>query len=399
MSNPIDAIADRVDEKENGPVTNRLHALENAGQAVWLDFVDRKFMGEGGLKKLVAEDGLTGVTSNPSIFEKAMGHGDAYDEGFEAALAKGDPTVKDLYEGEAVADIKNAAADLRPVYDRLGGKDGYVSLQVSPGKAMETEATITEAHKLWDAVSAPNLMIKVPGTKEGTPAVRQLIEDGLNINVTLLFAVESYQAVAMAYIEGLEARVAKGEPVDKIASVASFFVSRIDAQIDKKIDERLKAGDSEADALKAVRGKVAIANAKLAYAWYEQLVAGERWKALAAKGAMPQRLLWASTGTKDPAYPDTLYVDSLIGPDTVNTMPPKTMDAFRDHGTIAPTLTSEIDAAKHVLSEANRLGLDLTGITTELVSDGVKLFSEAFDNLIGAVGEKKKALTAQHQDA
>ncbi len=375
-------------------MSNPLTQLEGAGQAVWLDFVDRTFLAEGGLRKLVAEDGLTGVTSNPSIFEKAMGHGDAYDAGFKAALAKGEPTVKDLYEGEAVADIKSAAADLRPVYDRLGGKDGYVSLEVSPGNAMETEATITEAHKLWKAVDAPNLMIKVPGTKAGVPAIRQLIADGLNINVTLLFAIEAYQAVAMAYIEGLEARVARGEPIDKIASVASFFVSRIDGQIDKKIDDRLKAGDAEADALKAVRGKVAIANAKLAYAWYEQLIAGERWKALAAKGAQVQRLLWASTGTKDPTFPDTLYVDTLIGPDTVNTMPPKTMDAFRDHGTVSQALTSDVDGAKHVLAEANRLGLDLPGVTTALVEDGVKLFADAFDTLLGAVGEKQKALAA-----
>ena len=238
-------------------------------------------------------------------------------------------------------------------------------------------------------------MIKVPGTKPGVPAIRRLIEDGLNINVTLLFALESYQAVAMAYVEGLEARVAKGEPIDRISSVASFFVSRIDAQIDKKIDERVSAGDQDADALKAIRGKVAIANAKMAYAWYEDLVAGDRWKALAAQGANPQRLLWASTGTKDPAYPDTLYIDSLIGPDTVNTMPSKTMDAFRDHGSLTQTLTQDVDGARHILAEANRLGLDLPGVTAELVTDGVKLFSDAFDTLLKAVGEKKEALSSE----
>jgi transaldolase len=379
-------------------MSNPLKQMSEAGTAVWLDFVDRKFLAEGGLKKLVEEDGLTGVTSNPSIFEKAMGHGDAYDEGFKAALAKGDASVHDLYEGEAIADIRAAAADLRPVYDRLDGKDGYVSLEVSPGNANETEATVEEAHKLWKAVGQPNLMIKVPGTMAGSPAIRQLIEAGYNINVTLLFSLKSYQSVAMAYIEGLEARVAKGEPIDKIASVASFFISRIDAQIDKKIDERVKAGDSEAEALKAIRGKVAIANAKLAYAWFEELLAGERWKALAVKGAMPQRLLWASTGTKDPAYPDTLYVDTLIGPDTVNTMPPKTMDAFRDHGTVAQTITADVDQARHVLAEANRLGLGLDDVTTALVEDGVKLFVESFDTLIGAV-EKKKAELAQKTEA
>ncbi|NIJ08105.1 transaldolase [Sphingomonas vulcanisoli] len=374
---------------------SNLKELAAAGQAVWLDFVDRKFLAEGGLRKLVAEDGLTGVTSNPSIFEKAMGHGDAYDEGFKGVLGKGDATAKFLYESQAVQDIKDAAADLRPVYDELDGKDGYVSLEVSPGNAMETAATIEEAHKLWKAVDAPNVMIKVPGTKPGAPAIRQLIEDGLNINVTLLFALDAYQTVAMAYIEGLEARAAKGEPIDRIASVASFFVSRIDSVIDKKIDERLGAGDKDADALKAVRGKVAIANAKVAYAWYQDLIAGDRWQALAAKGAKPQRLLWASTGTKDPSFPDTLYIDTLIGPDTVNTMPPKTMDAFRDHGTVAQTLTQDVEAAKTVLAEAERLGLDLQGVTTELVVDGVKLFADAFDTLIKAVGEKKTALTSE----
>ena len=374
---------------------SKLKDLSAAGQAVWLDFVDRKFLAEGGLRKLVAEDGLSGVTSNPSIFEKAMGHGDAYDDGFKKVLGAGEASTKDLYESQAVQDIKDAAADLRPVYDRVGGKDGFVSLEVSPGNAMETAASITEAHKLWDAVGAPNLMIKVPGTKPGAPAIRQLIEDGLNINVTLLFAVDAYQAVALAYIEGLEARVAKGEPIDRISSVASFFVSRIDAQIDKKIDERVAAGDKDADALKAVRGKVAIANAKVAYAWYEELIAGNRWKALAAKGANPQRLLWASTGTKDPAYPDTLYIDTLIGPDTVNTMPPKTMDAFRDHGTVAQTLTQDVDGARHILSEAGRLGLDLPGVTTELVIDGVKLFAESFDTLMKAVGAKKESLSSE----
>jgi transaldolase len=376
-------------------MTDRLKQLEAQGQAVWLDFVDRKFLAEGGLKKLVAEDGLTGVTSNPSIFEKAMGSGDAYDEGFRKVLAGSDADAEALYESQAVEDIKSATADLRAVYDRLNAKDGYVSLEVSPTLAHDTEGTIADAHKLWRAVGVPNLMIKVPGTDAGVPAIRQLIGDGLNINVTLLFSLDAYQAVAMAYIEGLEDRASKGEAIDRIASVASFFVSRIDSQIDKKIDERLKAGDKDEDALKAVRGKVAIANAKLAYAWYEDLVASPRWQALAAKGAMPQRLLWASTGTKDPAFPDTLYVDTLIGPDTVNTMPPKTMDAFRDHGTAAKTLTTDVDGARHILNETKRLGLDLDGVTAFLVEDGVKQFEEAFEKLLGAVGDKRKTLKSQ----
>ena len=371
-------------------MTSLLKQLQLSGQAPWLDFVDRSFLAEGGLKKLVEEDGVTGVTSNPSIFEKAMGQGTAYDAQYaEFVGANPQASVMDTYEALAVSDIKAACDTLRPVYDAMDAKDGYVSLEVSPYLANETEATIAEAHRLAGMVDKPNLMIKVPGTNAGVPAIRQLIEDGQSINVTLLFSLDAYIAVAMAYAEGLEARVAKGEAIDRIASVASFFVSRIDAQIDKKIDERLKAGDAEADALKAVRGKVAIANAKLAYQWYLDFVKSDRWAKLAAQGAQPQRLLWASTGVKDPAYPDTLYVDNLIGPDTVNTLPPKTLEAFRDHGTLAQTLADDVAGAKHVLAEADRLGLDLPGVTTKLVEDGVKLFADAFDTLLGAIEAKK----------
>ncbi|HWI84958.1 MAG TPA: bifunctional transaldolase/phosoglucose isomerase [Sphingomonas sp.] len=374
-------------------MTSLLDQLRASGQAPWLDFVDRSFLNEGGLKKLVEEDGVTGVTSNPSIFEKAMGQGEAYDAEFDSFVqAHPDTSVTDAYEALAISDIKAAADTLRPVFDRTGGKDGFVSLEVSPYLADTTQATIDEAHRLWKQVDKPNLMIKVPGTKAGTPAIRQLIEDGLNINVTLLFSNEAYIAVAMAYVEGLEARLAKGLAVDSISSVASFFVSRIDAQIDKRIDARVAAGDSQADALKAVRGKVAIANAKMAYQWYLDFVKSPRWQALAAKGAQPQRLLWASTGVKDPAYPDTLYVDNLIGPDTVNTLPPKTMDAFRDHGTLARTIDADVDAAKHVLAEADRLGLDLPGVTEQLVKDGVKLFADAADTLLGAIASKRARL-------
>jgi transaldolase/glucose-6-phosphate isomerase len=367
----------------------RLNDLAALGQAVWLDFVDRKFLAEGGLQKLVDEDGLTGVTSNPSIFEKAMGHGTAYD----AALAEfdqahpGAPAMQ-RYEHLAIQDIQTAANTLRPVYDRLGGKDGYVSLEVSPYLANDTDGTIAEAKKLWAAVDRPNLMIKIPGTPAGAPAIAATIDAGINVNVTLLFSIEAYKAVALAYVDGLEDRASRGEPVDGIASVASFFVSRIDSKIDDKIDARVKDGDAETDALKAVRGKVAIANAKLAYAWYEEFIASDRWQALAAKGAMPQRLLWASTGTKNPDYPDTLYLDTLIGKDTVNTVPPKTLDAFRDHGTAAETLTQDVDGARHTLAEAERLGLDLTGVTDTLVEEGVASFSAAFDTLLGAIAAK-----------
>jgi transaldolase/glucose-6-phosphate isomerase len=374
--------------------TSLLKQLHDCGQAIWLDFLDRSFLKEGGLRKLIEEDGATGVTSNPSIFEKAMGHGDAYDEGFRSVIARGDVSDQELYESQAIADIKAATADLRPVYDRLDGRDGYASIEVSPYLADDTKATIAEAHRLWSEVGAPNLMIKVPGTKAGVPAVRQIIADGVNVNITLLFAIEAYQAVAKAYMDGLEDRLAKGKPIDRIASVASFFVSRIDTQIDKKIDARVKAGDKDTQALKALRGKVAIANAKLAYAWYQELIETDRWKKLAAKGAMPQRLLWASTGVKDPSFPDTLYVDTLIGPDTINTMPLKTMEAFRDHGTLAQTLTADLPGARKILDEADRLGLDLPGVTADLIVDGVDLFAKATDALLGALAEKRTAMIA-----
>ncbi len=379
-------------------MTNGLKALAAAGQAAWLDNLDRTFLHEGGLRKLVEEDGLTGVTSNPAIFEKAMGHGEAYDEGFKAFLGRADASVQDVYESQAIADIKTAAADLRPVYDRLGGRDGYVSLEVSPYLADGTDETVEEARRLWAAVGEPNLMVKVPGTRSGVPAIRALIEDGININVTLLFSQASYQAVAEAYLAGLEARVARGEPVDRIASVASFFVSRIDAKIDKEIDRRVEAGDADAGALKAIRGKVAIANAKLAYAWHQEMIASPRWKALAEKGAMPQRLLWASTGVKDKAYPDTLYADALIGPDTVDTLPPATLDAVRDHGAGRATLTEGVEEARHVLAEAERLGLDLDKVTAGLVTDGVTLFADAADALLGAVAGKRAAFLGDRLD-
>lgn len=374
-------------------MTSLLEQLRASGQAPWLDFVDRKFLNEGGLKKLVAEDGVTGVTSNPSIFEKAMGQGDAYDAEFKSFVeAHPDASVTDTYEALAISDIQAACDTLRPVYDKTNGLDGYVSMEVSPYLANGTQDTIEEARRLWKQIDRPDLMIKVPGTKAGAPAIRQLTEDGININVTLLFSNDAYVAVAMAYVEGLEARVAMGLAVDKLASVASFFVSRIDAQIDKKIDARVAAGDKDSAALKALRGKVAIANAKMAYQWYLDFVKSDRWRKLAAKGAKPQRLLWASTGTKDPAFSDTLYVDSLIGPDTVNTIPPKTMDAFRDHGTLARTLDANIDEAKHVLAEADRLGLDLNGVTETLVEEGVKLFADAADALLGAIAAKRAKL-------
>jgi transaldolase/glucose-6-phosphate isomerase len=368
---------------------NPLKSLESFGQSPWLDFIERKFLTDGSLQKMIAEDGLKGMTSNPSIFEKAMGHGENYDAGFRELAEKGDIDAQTIYESLAIQDIQHAADLLRPVYDATKGVDGYVSLEVSPYLALRTDETIAEARRLWKMVDRPNLMVKVPGTVEGTPAIRTLIGEGMNINVTLLFSLQAYKDVAEAYIAGLENLKATGGDVSKVASVASFFVSRIDAQIDKKIDDRVAAGDAASADLKRVRGKVAIANAKVAYLHYKELVAGERWKALAAAGAKPQRLLWASTGTKDKAYSDVLYVEELIGADTVNTMPPATMDAFRDHGTPKDGLNEDIAGAKDVLATAERLGLDLTGVTTALVADGVKQFAKAADDLLGAVAAKR----------
>ena len=374
-------------------MTNPLLKLSEAGQAVWLDFIERKILTNGAFKALIDRDGLRGVTSNPSIFEKAIGESSEYDAPLKAFVEAQDGETAAVFEHLAIADIRAAADQLRPVYDRLDGRDGFVSLEVSPYLAMDTEGTVAEARRLWAAVDRPNLMIKVPGTVPGTPAIRQLIAEGININVTLLFALEAYQAVAEAYLAGLEARGAAGGDIARIASVASFFVSRIDAQIDDAIDARLKAGAGADEAeLKRVRGQVAIANAKIAYQHYLGLLETPRWRALAAAGAAPQRLLWASTGTKNPDYSDVLYVETLIGPDTVNTMPPKTLDAFRDHGQVRQSLSEDVEGARAILASAERLGLNLAGVTSRLVEDGVRQFADAADKLYGAVAGKRAAV-------
>ena len=375
--------------------SNPLQALETFGQSPWLDFIQRSFLLEGKLSALVRDDRLKGVTSNPSIFEKAMGHGTDYDDQFKALVAAGNVNVSDLYETLAIEDIRTAAEVLKPVWQETDGLDGYVSLEVSPYLGLRTEPTIVEARRLWQTVDRPNLMVKVPGTEPGVPAIRTLIADGININVTLLFSIEAYKAVLEAYLQGLEERFSKGQPIDRIASVASFFVSRIDGLIDKDIDARVEKGDPASAALKSLRGKVAIANAKIAYQHYLEVHASERWKKLAGAGANPQRLLWASTGTKDKAYSDVLYVEELVGADTVNTMPPATMDAFRDHGVARNALMEDVEAARHVLAETERLGLDLPGVTAKLVKDGVASFAESFDHLLGAVAAKQTSLAGE----
>ena len=371
----------------------RLNELEALGQAVWLDFIDREIIANGELARLVEEDGLTGVTSNPSIFEKAIGHGEAYDDSL-AAYERDHPSASamDRYEALAIEDLRAAADILRSAYDRLQGKDGFVSMEVSPYLADDTDGTIADAKRLWRQLDRPNVMIKIPGTPAGTPAIAASIADGININITLLFGLEAYKQVALAHAAGLEERLRQSQPIDRIASVASFFVSRIDNAIDKEIDRRVAAGDPESDALKALRGKVAIANAKMAYQWYLEFIASDRWKALAGAGAMPQRLLWASTSTKDPAYLETLYVDALIGRDTVNTIPPKTLEAFRDHGTVQETLTRDIEEARHVLDETERLHLNLREVTDKLIGEGVSAFAKSFDALFAAINRKHAAV-------
>ncbi|HXQ09794.1 MAG TPA: bifunctional transaldolase/phosoglucose isomerase [Caulobacteraceae bacterium] len=379
-------------------MTNPLLQLGDAGQAVWLDFIERRILLNGAFRRLIDEDGLKGVTSNPSIFEKAIGESDDYDAPIGAALAKGDADAAALFDDLAIADIQAACDQLRPVYDRLAGGDGYASIEVSPYLAMDTRASIAEARRLWRAVNRPNLMIKIPGTKPGVPAIRQLIGEGINVNVTLLFGLDAYLAVAEAHLAGLEALSAGGGDVAKIGGVASFFVSRIDTQIDNRIDARLNAGDARAAELEALRGKVAIANAKIAYQRWLAMMQGPRWQAMTAAGARPQRLLWASTGTKNPAYSDVLYIEALIGPDTINTVPPKTMDAFRDRGRVAPTLGQGVDEAEAILAAAERLGLGLQDVTDRLVEDGVKQFAEAADKLYAAVARKRSTALGPKQN-
>ncbi len=369
---------------------NRLAQLSALGTSVWLDFVSRSLLETGELKRMVEVDDLRGVTSNPSIFEKAIGHSDEYDADLIAFETEADRDVGTLFEHLAVGDIRHAADVLHPVYERTKKVDGYISLEVSPYLAMSTEETITEARHLWKEVGRENLMVKVPGTKPCVPAIRTLIGDGININVTLLFGVAAYKAVADAYMDGLEAYAAKGGDISRVASVASFFVSRIDVLAEKQIDEKLHTATGEAaEKLRYLKGKVAIANAKMAYQYYKEMIAGPRWQALARKGAMPQRLLWASTGVKSKDYPDTLYVDALIGPETVNTMPPATMDAARDHAIIALTIEQGVDEAKTLLESMSGLGLSLDQITDALVVDGVQQFADAADKLYGAVAQRR----------
>ncbi len=370
---------------------NPLKGLLAYGQSPWMDYIRRDLLTGGGLKKMIAEDGLRGMTSNPAIFEKSITGSSLYNDILDSPDAKS-LNAKQLFEKIAIRDVQDACDIFRPVYDESKHRDGYVSLEVSPYLANDTNGTMEEARRLWKAVNRPNLMVKVPATPEGIPAIRQLLEDGLNINITLLFAQSAYEKVAEAFIAALEARAAKGQSINHIASVASFFVSRIDTLVDSKIDTMLKTAISDAKTLlESLHGTIAIANAKLTYKKYQELFGGPRWKALAAKGAQTQRLLWASTSTKNPKYRDVIYVEELIGADTVDTIPPATFDAFRDHGKLRPSLTEDVATAARHMENLGKAGISMKEVTEQLLHDGVKLFADAFTTLLAATGKSAGA--------
>jgi transaldolase/glucose-6-phosphate isomerase len=356
---------------------------------MWLDYIRRDLFTSGKLTQMIADDGLRGMTSNPAIFEKAIGDSSLYDDMLKSLASRADLDTTARYEQIAIRDIQSAADALRPVYDASNFRDGYVSLEVSPYLARKTQETIDEARRLWKAVQRENVMIKIPGTAEGLPAIRQAIGEGININITLLFAQDVYEKVAEAYIAGLEDLAARGGNLKKMASVASFFISRIDSLIDSMINDKLKTTtDAGQQALlKSLLGKVAIANGKLTYQAYERIFSGPRWQALAAKGAQTQRVLWASTSTKNPAYRDVIYVEELIGPDTVNTMPPATIDAFRDHGKLRNALSEDVSGAAKVMGDLAKAGISMKEVTDKLTNDAVKLFADAFDKLLAAVAK------------
>jgi transaldolase / glucose-6-phosphate isomerase len=368
---------------------NPLKELLNYGQSMWLDYIRRDLFTTGKLQQLISDDGLRGMTSNPAIFEKAIADSSLYDDMLKSLASRTDLDTTGRYEQIAIRDIQDAADALRPVYEASKFRDGYVSLEVSPYLARKTKETMDEARRLWKTVSRDNVMIKVPGTAEGIPAIRQLIGEGININVTLLFAQEVYEQVAEAHVAGVEDLAARGGNLKKIAGVASFFISRIDTLVDSMLNERLKtASDTNQQALlKSLLGKVAIANGKLTYQRYQKLFGGPRWQALAAKGAQTQRVLWASTSTKNPNYRDVIYVEELIGPDTVNTMPPATIDAFRDHGLLRNSLMEDIPGAQKAMADLARAGISMKEVTDKLTDDGVKLFADAFDKLLAVVAK------------
>ena len=372
---------------------NRLKELHDAGQSIWLDSIDRRMLHDGELDRRIRDDALTGMTSNPTIFQKALASSNAYDEQIVAAEDDG-LTSWELFELLETTDVRDACDAFAGVYSSTRGADGYVSIEISPGVSNNAEAAIEEARRLWKTVDRPNVMVKVPGTVEGAVAVRRLIAEGINVNITLLFAIEAHDRVIEAYMAGLEDRVKARQPIDGLASVASFFVSRVDTEIDKRLDAMIaKAQPAEKERLQLLKGRAAIANAKLAYRLFRQKFSGPRWEALAKQGARVQRPLWASTSTKNPAYRDVMYVEELIGPDTVDTMPPATIEAFADHGAVEKTVDKKVSAAEGLLKEIEVAGISVREVTEKLLVDGIASFQKSFDELIAGLESKIGSLT------
>lgn len=372
-----------------------LQQLLAIGQSPWYDNIRRSFITSGGLQALI-DSGIQGVTANPTIFEKAILAGADYDDAIRDLLGRG-ASPADIYESLLLEDIGAAADVLRPIYDRTNGQDGYVSIEVSPKLAHDTAASITEARRFWAALDRPNLMVKVPATAAGLPAIRQLIGAGININITLIFAVDIYEQVMDAYLDGLETLAAVGKPLDTVASVASFFVSRVDTAVDHRLDTLIAATENEAPRaeLAALRGKAAIANARIAYQHFLRTFAGERFATLRQRGARVQRPLWASTGAKNPAYRDVLYVEELIGPDTVTTMPAATIEVFQDHGRVARTIDTNLDEAYETIRKLEAAGISMTEVTDALLVDGVRIFTDSFAHLDAAIRQKREVLRGQ----
>ncbi|MEO1801715.1 MAG: transaldolase [Cyanobacteria bacterium J06629_2] len=376
---------------------NPILAIENQyGQSIWMDNLSRDLIESGELKQSISEKGIRGITSNPAIFEKAIAGNKIYDDAIAAGIKAG-KSVQEIYEDLVFTDIRNACDVFMPVYEETAGLDGYVSIEVPPDLAKNTESTIKEARRYYQTIDRPNLMIKIPGTPEGLPAVEQAISEGMSVNVTLLFSVQSYIDTAWAYIGGLEKRAAAGEDISKIASVASFFLSRIDVMIDGQVDEKLATAEGDAKAkLEAIKGKIAIANAKVAYQKYKEIFGSDRWQALADKGAKVQRLLWASTGTKNPEYSDVMYVDELVGPDTVNTLPPNTIDACVDHCDPASRIESDLDGAYQVIDglKDDAVNIDLDQVMAALLDEGIDKFIKPFESLMSSLESKVEQLAA-----
>lgn len=378
--------------------SNPLKELQKLGQSIWYDNIRRSLLTTGELKRMIQEDGLRGMTSNPTIFEKAIAGSTDYNDQLQTLALQG-KKAEEIYEELAILDIQSAADYFFPVFEQSKGLDGYVSFEVSPHLGRNTEGSISEAKRLWERLNRRNVMIKIPGSPEGLPAIEQSIADGLNINVTLIFSIDLYKQVALAYIKGLERRVAAGQSVYGAASVASFFVSRIDTAVDNELEARIRNSKDEQgkEKLSAYLGKTAIANAKMAYQLFKEIFYGDRFQELRDRGARVQRPLWASTGTKNPQYSDVYYVESLIGPDTVDTVPPATYLAFKDHGKIAATLETGVEGARQILQTLPDVGVDLNAVTTQLLEDGLKLFSEPYDKLLATIDEKKQSVIAERQ--